>query len=79
MNYIQDEVRHFPTILLQIEYGNKTFKEIIKEDIRKYNIGLLMLSKIMFKNKVELEFLLEFKIPIFKTGRESLKAVKSGN
>ncbi len=77
MNYIQDEVRHFPTIILQIEYGNKTFKEIIKEDIRKYNIGLLMLSKIMFKNKVELEFLLEFKIPIFKTGRESLKAVKS--
>lgn len=77
MNYIQEEVKYFPTIILQIEYGEKTFKEIVKEDIRKYNIGLLMLSKIMFKRKTDLEFLLEFKIPIFKTGRESLKAVKS--
>ncbi|QKF74193.1 hypothetical protein AFAEC_2042 [Aliarcobacter faecis] len=77
MNMIKEEVKHFPTIILQIDYANKGFKEIIKEDSRKYNIGLLMLTLSMFKDKEGIKHILELKIPIFKFGKESLRAVKN--
>ncbi|QEZ89892.1 COG3400 family protein [Aliarcobacter cibarius] len=78
MDIIKDEVRHFPTIILQIDYANKGFKEIIKEDSRKYNIGLLMLTLPMFKNKEAIkDVIFDLKIPIFKFGKESLRAVKN--
>ncbi|MBL3520374.1 MULTISPECIES: COG3400 family protein [Arcobacteraceae] len=77
MDQIKEEVKYFPTIILEIDYANKGFQQIIKEDRRKYNIGLLMLTLAMFKNKESLRFLLDLKIPIFKFGKESLKAVKS--
>lgn len=77
MNFIKDEVKHFPTIVLQIDYSNKGFVQILKEDSRKYNIGLLMLTLAMFKDKEKLLPILELKVPIFKFGKESLKAVKS--
>lgn len=77
MELIQKELKNLSNIILQIDYENKGFPQIIKEDIRKYNIGLLMLSLAMFKNKEELSFLIDLKIPIFKFGKESLRASKS--
>lgn len=77
MDLIKEEVRHFASIILQIDYANKGFKEIIKEDSRKYNIGLLMLTLPMFEDVEAIKHILELKIPIFKFGKESLKAVKS--
>ena len=77
MELIKNELKYFPTIILQIDYANLGFKEIIKEDSRKYNIGLLVLTKSMFKDLYKLNFLLELKIPIFKMGEESLKASKN--
>lgn len=77
MELIKSEVRHFPSIILQIDYANKGFKEIIKEDSRKYNIGLLMLTLPMFENLDAIKHILELKIPIFKFGKESFKGIKS--
>jgi len=77
MEYIKEEVKFFPTIILEIDYTNKGFNQIIKEDSRKYNIGLLVLSMNMFRHKEKLKLLLDLKIPIFKFGKESLKAAKS--
>lgn len=77
MDLIKEEVRHFSSIILQIDYANKGFKEIIKEDSRKYNIGLLMLTLPMFEDVEAVKHILELKIPIFKFGKESLKAVKN--
>jgi len=74
---VEDELKYFPTIILQIDYENKGFKQLIKEDIRKYNIGLLILTLPMFKNKPSMAHLLDLKIPIFKFGKESLRAVKN--
>ena len=77
MDLIKEEVRNFSSIILQIDYANKGFKEIIKEDSRKYNIGLLMLTLPMFEDVEAVKHILDLKIPIFKFGKESLKAVKN--
>ncbi|MBY0539956.1 MAG: potassium transporter TrkA, partial [Campylobacterales bacterium] len=76
MDFIKDELRHFPSIILLIDYGNKGFSKIIKEDFRKNNIGMIMLTPEMFKNKENIQSVLDLKIPIFKFGKENLKAVK---
>lgn len=77
MDLIKNELKHFPTIILQIDYVNKGFVKILKEDSRKYNIGMLMLTSEMFKYKEFIkDTLFDLKIPIFKFGKESLKAVK---
>ena len=76
MEFIKNELKHFSTIYLQIDYANKGFSKIIREDYRKYNIGMIMLTQDMFKNKDEIKTVLELKIPIFKFGKEKLKSVK---
>ncbi len=76
MNFIKEELKHFPSIRLLIDYGNKGFNKIIKEDFRKNNIGMIMLTAEMFKNKENIQNVLDLKIPIFKFGKENLKAIK---
>ncbi len=76
MDFIKEELKHFPSIVLIIDYANKGFNRIIKEDFRKNNIGMIMLTPEMFKNKEDIQSVLDLKIPIFKFGKENLKAIK---
>ena len=76
MDIIKSELKYFPTVILQIDYANKGFSKIIKDDYRKYNIGMIMLTQEIFKNKEEAKLVLELKIPILKLGKENLKSVK---
>jgi len=76
MNYIKDELRYFKSIILRIDYGNKGFSKILKGDFRKYDIGMMILTKEMFKNKDQIRHILDLKVPIFKLGDEKLKSVK---
>lgn len=77
MNYIKDELRYFTTITLQIDYANKGFSKIIREDARKHDIGMIMLTSKMFKDRDMAKNVLELKVPVFKIGKEKLKSVKS--
>ena len=72
MDFIKKELKYFNTITLLIDYSNKGLSKIIKEDSRKHNIGMIMLTQEMFKNKNEVKSVLELKIPIFKFGKEKL-------
>ncbi|AXX88812.1 potassium transporter TrkA [Arcobacter suis] len=76
MNFIKEELKNFPSIVLLIDYGNRGFNRIVKEDFRKNNIGMIMLTPEMFKNKEDIQSVLDLKIPIFKFGKENLKAIK---
>lgn len=76
MEYIKDELKHFPSIVPLIDYSNKGFNKIIKEDFRKNNIGMIMLTSEMFRKKDDIRIILDLKIPILKFGKENLKAVK---
>ena len=76
MDFIKKELKHFSSILFLIDYANKGFAKIIKEDARKHNIGMIMLTQEMFKNKNDTKSVLELKIPVFKFGKENLKSIK---
>jgi hypothetical protein len=76
MEYIKEEVKHFNSIVLIIDYSNKGFDKIIREDFRKHDIGMLILTKEMFKDKESIRNILDLKIPIFKLAKEKLKSIK---
>jgi hypothetical protein len=76
MNHIKDELKHFDSIVLRIDYASKGFYKILKEDFRKYDIGMMILTQEMFKHKDELRNIIDLRIPIFKLGAEKLKSIK---
>ena len=79
MDIIKSELKYFPTVILQIDYANKGFSKIIKDDYRKYNIGMIMLTQEIFKNKEETKLVLELKIPILKLGKRKFKICKKNS
>jgi len=77
MDYIKDELRHFSSIVLRIDYANKGMFRILREDFRHFDIGMIILTQEMFKDKEGIAGIMDFKIPIFKLGLEKLKSIKS--
>jgi len=76
MTYIKNKFRYFDSIVVRIDYANRGFYRIIKEDFRKCDIGMMILTKEMFKHKESLKNIINLKIPIFKLGSEKVKSIK---
>lgn len=77
MNFIKDELRHFPTITLRIDYANSGLFKILREDFRRFDIGMIILTQEMFKDKEAIAGIINLKIPVFKLGKEKLKSIKN--
>ncbi|MGB1227179.1 MAG: COG3400 family protein [Poseidonibacter sp.] len=76
MNHIKNEFKYFDSIVMRIDYSNKGFNKILKEDFRKYDIGMMILTQEMFKDKESLRNIINLKVPIFKLGSEKIKSIK---
>ncbi len=76
MNHIKNEFKYFDSIIVRIDYSNKGFYKILKEDFRKYDIGMMVLTQEMFKDKESLKNIIDLKVPIFKLGNEKIKSIK---
>ncbi|OCL84025.1 COG3400 family protein [Arcobacter porcinus] len=77
MTFIKENLEESRTIIIHIDYANRGFKELYKEDNRRYNIGLLTPCPSMFKNKKALVDIFEANTPIYKVGLENLRAAKN--
>ncbi|WP_121627230.1 COG3400 family protein [Poseidonibacter antarcticus] len=76
MNHIKNKFKYFDSIIVRIDYSNMGFYKILKEDFRKYDIGMMILTQEMFKHKESLKNIINLKIPIFKLGNEKVKSIK---
>ncbi len=77
LNFIKQEFKYIPSVTLKVDYGNKGFKSIIKEDFRLYDIGMVILTKAILKDNEQINILCEKKVPLFKIGKENLKSLKN--
>ena len=77
MTFIKENLEESRTIIIHIDYANRGFKELYKEDNRRYNIGLLTPCPSMKKNKKALVDIFEANTPIYKVGLENLRAAKN--
>ena len=78
--FIMDEIKilleELDDIILEIDYANKGIHNILKEDVKRFDIGLLVLSHSLLKYKEAIVNIINLKIPIFKTGIEKLSNIK---
>ncbi len=63
-------------INIDIDYSQKPIAESLKFDIKKYQIGLIIVSKNIFKNQHNRIMFYKLKIPILKIGNRSLSKIK---
>ncbi len=77
MNSIKELIEMEENIILEIDYANTGIKAILKEDKKRFDIGLLVLSQGFFTYKEAFKNIIEHKIPIFKLGIEKLINVKN--
>lgn len=61
---------------IDIDYTNLSREEIIKADVKKFHIGLVMVSKEVFKNYDDRSMLYELHLPILKIANRSFSKLK---
>lgn len=76
MGFIKNEFGDDETVSIKIDYHNLGFRKIRKNDARKFDVGMIMLTNEMFKNNEIAHELLDSKIPLFKLGEEPIGSTK---
>ena len=77
MNRIKYELKDLcENLIFEIDYSNAGFSKIIKSDIKKYDVGVLMLSHELFLIDKYLEEIKDSKIAIFKIGKNKISSTK---
>jgi hypothetical protein len=77
LNEIKKLVNNNENIILEIDYANSSIHSILKEDIKRFDIGLLSLGLSLLNYKEAIKEICNFKLPILKIGLEQLSSVKS--
>jgi uncharacterized protein len=65
-----------PNIEIDIDYGPATSYEVFREDIKKYNVGLVVVSKKLFASRRHRELFYEMNIPVLKIANRSISKLK---
>ncbi len=76
MDKIHEELAGIENLRIVIDYQRLGFQKILREDRKKYDIGMIMLSYEVFEDKDALSSLVDMRIPILKLGRESINTSK---
>ncbi|MCK5111730.1 MAG: potassium transporter TrkA [Arcobacteraceae bacterium] len=77
MNEIKDLIKDREGVVLEIDYANTGINTILKEDKKRFDIGLLVLTQSLLEHKEAIKNVIEHKIPIFKVGIEKLSTIKN--
>ncbi len=57
---------------IELDYHNLGLKNILPEDIKRFNVGMLILSHTLLKYKEATKIILNLKIPLYKLGSEPI-------
>lgn len=76
MNFIKKELRNHDSISIQIDYKRESFAKLLSNDIKKFDIGMMIFSYDLFSRKDILVELDDIRIPILKLGREKFEDIQ---
>lgn len=76
MDKIHYELQNIENLKVIIDYHDLGFQKIMREDRKKHDIGMIMLSYEVFEDKDAIASLADMRIPILKLGRESINSSK---
>jgi len=76
MTFIKEELAGVENVIYEIDYHNLGFSQLFKKDLKSFDIGLVMISYELFRNKGGILKLVELRIPIFKIGYGDVSTIK---
>lgn len=76
MNRLKDLINSSEKIVLNIDYHNLGFSKIIKNEVKKYHIGVIILTHNLLQFKEAIKDLVDLQIPIYKIGKSKLSKTK---
>ncbi len=74
---IKESVKHIENKVLEFDYHNLGVSNLITSDIKKYEIGMFVLTNTLLQNNTIVQKILTTKKPIFKVGTENITNVKT--
>ncbi len=74
---IKDLVKHIDNKILEIDYYNLGVLNLMTSDIKKYEVGLFVLTNTLLQNETLVHKVLASKKPIFKVGVENINNIKT--
>ncbi len=74
---IKELVKHIENKVLEFDYHNLGVSNLMTSDIKKYEIGLFVLTNTLLKNQKIIQKILTSKKPIFKVGVENINNIKT--
>jgi hypothetical protein len=76
MNEIKALLINLENIILEIDYANSGINTILKEDKKRFDLGMIVLTNSLLNYKEAIRNIIDFKLPIFKIGTEPLNTAK---
>jgi hypothetical protein len=73
---IKELTKNLNDTIVEIDYAHKGINTILKEDKKRFGIGMIILTQSILAQKEAIKDILEHKIPIFKVGHQKLVSVK---
>lgn len=76
MERLKAHIEDVDNIVLNIDYHNKGFSRIVKSDVKRYDVGVIMLTHNLLQYKEAIKDLITMQIPIYKVGNSKLSKTK---
>jgi hypothetical protein len=76
MDKIKAELAKDEGVVLEIDYHDKGFKAIVNEDVKKFDVGVFILSYELFAYRKDIEEIINLRIPILKLGLDKVVRTK---
>ncbi len=76
IDLIRDSFKNDDTIEIKMDYHNLGMIRLLKADIKAFDIGMVILTNEMFKNRKDKKGLSDIRVPIFKLGDELIGSIK---
>lgn len=77
LNQIYALFQNVDNLTIDIDYHNIGINNIVKIDMIKFDIGMIVLTKSIFKYKETIKNIISLKLPIFKIGYEHISSLKN--
>ncbi|PIF03785.1 MAG: potassium transporter TrkA [Arcobacter sp.] len=74
---IKKHLKDIENLVISNDYYSKSMQKILKEDKKKFDAGMIVLTKSLLGYREIVSEILALKIPIFKVGSENISSLKS--
>lgn len=76
IDLVKDSFKDDDSVLVRMDYHNEPMKKHLKNDMKKYDVGMVILTNEMFKIKEYANEIKTLTVPIFKLGNELTGSIK---